>query len=118
MSVQLVDKLEGGEEGGDGAAGGGGGGGGGDGARERYARAIDGSHPEGRCVWVPVDADELIRERKRRSKRLSRGTGRGADDPACDDGGHEHDEHSHSHSHENDNFCHSTSGHKRGRSQY
>ena len=73
-------------------------------------------HAESRCVWVPSDRDDLIRERQRRSKRL-RGTGRGADDHARE-GSHEHE---HSHGHEDDVLlavCHSTSGHKRGRSQY
>ncbi len=48
------------------------------------------SHPEARCVWVPMDQEDLIRSRRRRSGRL-RGSGRGADDHAGDDGhGHEH----------------------------
>ena len=44
--------------------------------------------PKGRLMWVPQDDDEVIRSRRRRSKRL-RGSGRGADD-------HE-DEHEHEH---------------------
>ena len=68
-------------------------------------------HAETRCVWVPSDADDLIRARQRRSKRL-RGSGHGTDDHAYN-GSHELE-----HSHEHDSVCHSTRRHKHGRSQY